>query len=90
MSWYLGKTQRHHLLKCQCTIDCQNDTRSMGGGIVNRDVNASRNILLLAECLINGHPRPAAFTRTTRLYIRASSIFSNDGDEPENYHATNP
>ena len=55
----------------------------MGGGIVNRDVNASRNILLLAECLINGHPRPAAFTRTTRLYIRASSIFSNDGGEPE-------
>ena len=57
----LERTQRHHLLKCQCTIDCQNDIRSMGSGIINRDVNASRNILLLAECLINGHPRPAAF-----------------------------
>ena len=64
----------HKVLHCK-----SNECESHNHTTWNRDVNASRNILMLAVLMLRGWDRPAAFCRTQPKRARATSRASRAG-----------
>ena len=56
-------TKVHKVLHCQKCSNNESSTRC--GSTFDRDVNASKNMLMLLMCIVYGSPRPARFCRST-------------------------
>ena len=63
----------HKVLHCK---NSDGGNRNRCGNSWDRDVNASKNLLMLTMCHVLGYERPPAFTRTWRQHVRHENYVS--------------